>query len=517
MKRSVTALAVSALALGGLGVAAAGQPASAAPMQFVANGGFEAGTATWRSDADVQAVEYSETRQKVGVLTAKRVRHGRVQVGRSVLTDAGTTVPSAVKGASYTASALVKTNRPPLDVSLVVVETDGRNVLRHMQDALIRDDGWHRLQVTFETTLDDPSLDVRIRTRLDRGQRVLVDDVSLVGIPGTETDTGADPVVDPVDPTPTQEPTPTPTTTTTPTPTPTPTATPTPVDTRKALSNGCRYNARGIFDDCATVVGAAYGGNADPAPWEAEMGAHLGVRRTYYRYDQIDSAVNRSATDLAAGRIPWISFKLPYSWAEMASGKGDAWARTLGQKLATLKGPVWVALHHEPETDGPIADWTAMQERLAPIIRAEAPNAAFTIVVTGWHQRYGESQYSLANIWPDTKIDMVGFDIYDKYGMPHNDGYFTEHTDMLNQYFKPFSAFASSKGAAWGIAETGVTLASVNHDPTWMKRTVADMRATGGIAFTYFNTPLNSVADWTLESPVKASLFTNLLKSAPTL
>ena len=31
--------------------------------------------------------------------------------------------------------------------------------------------------------------------------------------------------------------------------------------------------------------------------------------------------------DLAAGRLPWISFKLPYSWPDMAAGKGDAWAR----------------------------------------------------------------------------------------------------------------------------------------------------------------------------------------------
>ena len=31
-------------------------------------------------------------------------------------------------------------------------------------------------------------------------------------------------------------------------------------------------------------------------------------------------------TDLAERRLPWISFKLPYSWADMATGKGDAWA-----------------------------------------------------------------------------------------------------------------------------------------------------------------------------------------------
>ena len=103
----------------------------------------------------------------------------------------------------------------------------------------------------------------------------------------------------------------------------------------------------------------------------------------------MDKAVSVSKADLAKKRIPWISFKLPYSWSEMAAGKGDAWTKDLAVKLGKLDGPVWLAFHHEPEGDGDITQWTAMQARLAPIVRANASNVAYTIVVTGWNQLYG--------------------------------------------------------------------------------------------------------------------------------
>ena len=120
------------------------------------------------------------------------------------------------------------------------------------------------------------------------------------------------------------------------------------------------------------------------------MGQQLGVRRTYWGATQVDSAVKIAKTDLAAGRLPWISFKLPYGWADMAAGKGDAWIRDLATKLSKLNGPVWLAFHHEPEGDGDIKQWTAMQARLAPIVRSTAPNVAYSIVLTGWHQLYGD-------------------------------------------------------------------------------------------------------------------------------
>ena len=121
----------------------------------------------------------------------------------------------------------------------------------------------------------------------------------------------------------------------------------------RVLSNGCRYSPRGI-PRCGVLLGAAYGANTDPSAWESTMGHRLGVHRTYYAADEVDQAVRTARLDLRDQRVPWISFKAPYSWGEMAAGAGDEWATDIAHRMARLNGPVWVAIHHEPEGDGDI-------------------------------------------------------------------------------------------------------------------------------------------------------------------
>jgi hypothetical protein len=305
----------------------------------------------------------------------------------------------------------------------------------------------------------------------------------------------------------------------TPTPTPTPVSSPSPVPTTTGhrFSNGCAYNARGI-STCATLLGSAYGSNTDPTTWESGMGHPLGVHRTYYGPTGVASAVKTATSDIAHHRIPWISFKLPYGWTDMANGKGDAWAQDLATRLSKLGGPVWLAFHHEPEGDGDITEWTRMQAHLAPLVRAAAPNVAYSIVLTGYDELYGPTQYRLDSLMPkNTKIDLLGFDVYDKYGVVKNGVENTKHTDMKNAYFVKFQAWAAAHDMAWGIAETGYTDKSAQDDPQWISRTYNDMVATGGIAFTYFNTTLNSVAPWALDTTIKQQAFTSALRGTPTL
>lgn len=248
------------------------------------------------------------------------------------------------------------------------------------------------------------------------------------------------------------------------------------------------------------------------------MNHPLGVRRTYYGATHVDKAVAVSKADLAKKRIPWISFKLPYSWSEMAAGKGDAWTKDLATKLGKLDGPVWLAFHHEPEGDGDITQWTAMQAHLAPIVRANASNVAYTIVVTGWNQLYGSPQYSLDSLWPkNTKIDMLGIDTYNKYGVIKDGKMNMKSTDMEGDYFKPVSAWAKSRGIAWGVAETGYTDKASIDDPQWIQRTYNLMKANNGVAFTYFNTTLNSIANWALSTDVKKNAYKAAIRTTPTL
>lgn len=284
------------------------------------------------------------------------------------------------------------------------------------------------------------------------------------------------------------------------------------------LSNGCGRTKRGI-PTCSgsTYVGAAHGSNTDPATLEKQVGGRLGVRRTYYTSTGVDKAVKTAQADLAAGRLPWISFKLPYSWSDMVAGRGDAWAKDIARKLSALNGPVWVAFHHEPEGDGDIQLWRKMQERLAPIVRSNASNVAFTVVMTGWNEFFGETKYRLSEIWPrGVKIDVAGFDIYQQYGVVKNGKTTTKWTSFAD-YYNRISTWARSAGVAWGLAETGVTDTAAAARPSEISDAVNLMEQYGGIAYSYFDSALNSVAPWVLGTDAKRKAFARALADSPTL
>lgn len=277
------------------------------------------------------------------------------------------------------------------------------------------------------------------------------------------------------------------------------------------LSNGCSFSPRGL-PSCGTYVGASYGGNTDPAALEAEAGAPLGVRRTFWRATEVAAAVATAEADLATGRLPWISFKLPLSWDEMASGAGDDWALGLATALSRLSGPVWLAFHHEPEGEGDTEDWRRMQEHLAPIVRATARNVAYTVILTGFHQLFGDPAWGLDEAWPrGTTIDVAAFDIYTEYGSVKRGRVIEDWPDLRRDWFAPLAAWAQEKEVAWGLAETGVTDEAFARAPGLISANFADLRAEGGIAFTYFDSPLNTPASYQLTDPVKTRDFAEAL------
>jgi hypothetical protein len=276
------------------------------------------------------------------------------------------------------------------------------------------------------------------------------------------------------------------------------------------MTNGAAVSARGIPSHGA-YVGATYGSNTDPTAWERQMRKSMGVHRTFWGGRDIAAATRTAKRDAAHNRVAWLSFKAPYSWADMARGRGDAWARGLARQMRSVRGPVWVAVHHEPEGDGNIKLWTAMQKRLAPIMRATAPNLGYSIILTGYNQLYGASQYRLANLWPKTKIDIAGFDIYETYGVQGR----TKWKNFYRHYFLPIQAWARKTHVAWGLAETGYSDPAAKRQPRWMRKVYTQMVNHGGKAFAYFNTHYNSKANWQLSLATKRNAFTRLNKTAP--
>ena len=283
------------------------------------------------------------------------------------------------------------------------------------------------------------------------------------------------------------------------------------------LSNGCRFSPRGL-PSCGAYFGAAHGANTDPAALEDRSGQRLGVRRTYFRADQVAGAVGIARADLAAGRLPWISFKLPYSWEDMAAGRGDTWARDLARRLSRLDGPVWVAFHHEPEGDGNVQAWRRMQEHLAPLVRRIAHNVAYTVIVTGWNQFFGDPAYSLARIWPrGVKIDTIGIDIYHEYGVVKNGSTIDEPPHVVRNYFRPLSAWAKRHDVAWGVAETGITDEGAQKYPSWIEGAYRRLVKNDGVAFAYFDTYLNAYGSWELATTSKQRDFARALQSSALL
>ena len=283
-----------------------------------------------------------------------------------------------------------------------------------------------------------------------------------------------------------------------------------------SLTNGCAVSARGI-PTCGAFIGGAYGGNADVKPWESAMGKKLGVHRTFWDSGSVASAVKTATADAANHRVGWLSFKAPYSWRDMAAGKGDAWARDLATRMTSVGGPVWVAIDHEPEGEGDMQQWKAMQARLAPIMRAAAPNLGYSIILMGYHQFFGDQKYALSTTWPNTKIDVAGFDVYEKYGVQKSGQAMTMEWKNFDNYFTRIRDWSESTGVPWGLAETGYSNPASEKKPSWIQQTYAKMDSYGGIAFSYFNTNLNSQAHWALTSTAKKNAFTTANKSAPSL
>lgn len=441
---------------------------------LVANSSFEAGTTGWRTNGGastpLSVVNGGVDSASAGQITTTASRN-------MTLNDSANTVTGAVAGSKYQLSAWVRSSSP-VQAEVRVREVSGSQVTVHGQRARLAAGTWTHLTSEFTVGVGGAELDLNvIAWKAPAGSRFLIDLVSLRRLGSTAESAES---------------------------------------ASRKLSNGCTVSARGI-PECGAYFGGATGTNGSPASLEQEAGQPFGVRRTYWSGGQVSSAVRTASADLAANRLPWISFKLPYSWAQMASGRGDAWARDLAAQLGRLNGPVWVAFHHEPELDGNVRNWTAMQARLAPIIRSTAPNVAFTIIVTGWHQTRGDTgTYGLDKIWPkNTKVDLIAFDTYNYHGTPQSDR--KSPADLRADYFEFLSRWAKARGLAWGIGELGYTDATATADPEWLTRTYKDLVELNGVAMAYFNSSANASGDWLVDTRMRRQQFVKVLRTSPYL
>ena len=134
--------------------------------------------------------------------------------------------------------------------------------------------------------------------------------------------------------------------------------------------------------------------------WSARLAEVGGVdaRRIFSDLASPDGALKIAVTEVAAGRMPVLSFKVPGNdWSGAAAGKYDAALKALTAKLDALPGRVFVTLHHEPVGDGTATDYAAMQRRVLPILGAPS-NVDAGVIVNGFWWSAGAQGYTDAEI-----------------------------------------------------------------------------------------------------------------------
>ncbi|MEP6666368.1 MAG: carbohydrate binding domain-containing protein [Nocardioidaceae bacterium] len=479
---------------------------------LVVNGGFERGVDGWRTNRKSQSL----TIVTPGAAGTRAVKATNSVVGNVIVNDKVNTVTTTKANQVYDVTATVRSTGAYVSGALTVRETGAAGLVSRTQKAFYVNTTWMKVDLGFVSTVSGGQLDLNVlawHVPVRTGLVVDAVHMTLRSPSPTPTPTTAPTTTSPT--TSTTAPATTSTTSTTAPATTTSTTTTAPTTTSTTTTTTpspktCVSNRMGLPPSGQAYLGASAGGTQNYLTMEPRLGTTLPVHRTYYSANQVDAAVSKVKEDLAANRLPWLSFKLPYSWADMAAGRGDSWATDVVDRLAQVNGPVWLAFHHEPEGDGPIADWTDMQRHLAPIVHARSDNIAFTVIYISWDAFY-VPQYALSNTWPgDQHVDILGLDMYNEYGAVRNGVLGTKMLEP-SKYMTPASQFAQQHGVPWAVAEIGYTRAAASVDPDWLLKMFHAMQGNGGIGMSYFNSSLNSIADWTLADPVKFDAYKRLL------
>ena len=266
--------------------------------------------------------------------------------------------------------------------------------------------------------------------------------------------------------------------------------------------------------------GNSLSGNTDPySKHEQPTGKRIGVRRTFqpsWSQTRINNMVSIATSDIAVGRVPWVSIKPP-SWAEMAAGNHDTLIDDMLTKLGALNGPVWLTIHHEPDGGGGVtapddpagpAGHLAMNARvrqrmaalgvtniaLAPILMT------YSWLPTAWHRN--------PDLWWDS-------DIYDFMGVDH----YRDSGSLLTSRWNDVRAWGYTKGVDINVGEWGLKDIPGNEDAIheWHQMTITSHTTPGrarvsGVAYFDSDRGAGEAMDgyWTLLGARLAAFHTRL-------
>lgn len=194
-------------------------------------------------------------------------------------------------------------------------------------------------------------------------------------------------------------------------------------------------------------------GGGNPAARETFFGTNVGCYRSYWQASQITQGAAVAARDLAAHRLPLVSFKMPATWGAMASGSQDAWIDQLMTALAAVDGPVWFCPHHEPYDDKgaagsgmTAADYVAMCKRF---MSRKAPNVAVMPILQSapFDRTVGGTQ-NLSDWYTVDSHDICGLDTYNHWSAVYDAN--GNYASSVNKWRTVQDTFSVSSQVVWG-------------------------------------------------------------------
>jgi len=249
----------------------------------------------------------------------------------------------------------------------------------------------------------------------------------------------------------------------------------------------------------------------DVNDWERQMGQRLALHRTFFTSAQVQKLIRTARTDLANGRLPHVSMKVPGRWIDVARGRRDGWLRGIARGLAHLDRPVFLTFHHEPENDtrrkGSPRDFVAMQRHVIRYFSGRAPKVTIVPVLQSWtfsdyNRRARPEQWSV----PEAAV--YGVDVYNPFCVGDRNWVpFSEKLDEIRRY---------AHGKPIAIGEYGCRDDPDNPERAaqWMRDAFHYARRHNVVSMSYFNSGRNSPeGSWLLEGS-RAVVFENRLASS---
>lgn len=202
--------------------------------------------------------------------------------------------------------------------------------------------------------------------------------------------------------------------------------------------------------------------------------SQMGLRRTFYRWNELSRERKQITRDHSQQRLPWVSFKPPgtrQGWAKIAQGAYDKDIRARARHYAAMKSPVITTFHHEPQGEtyyGSPRDWARAYIRIHDVMKNETGlrNVTLAPIIGDWvfdpkNRRDDPGDFLIWGVL--NRMSLLGTDIYQNPSGQAYDVRMGRTMDWLDS--------RGFRNIMLGVGETGATdeFGSPN-GATWWRR-----------------------------------------------